>query len=1032
MISAAARFRRFILLGGFVLAVILLSSSATASSDSTWFTRVWQSDDGLLDNNIDQVVQGADDYLWLVTPVGMMQFDGNSFRPFRMEDFVASADCHVRKILCSRTGALWMASDGGAIIRLDRNFFATTAISSKSSRILPWSVPNAWDEGGDGALWIGYSNAVYRMQNDVVMKLTANERVPSGSFHTLHGDGVGDIWLAKGTQLGFFKDGTFCSTKIMPGVRCIGATHTNAVWFVADGHLFRSDTRGQLRDCGAFQNPMAATTTALLEDHTEAVWIATDGNGLFRYNGSGFERIETSHASVLSLAEDREGNIWAGTGGCGLDRITFRGVRLEAMENDQMPSQIQSICEDADGILWGATQNGALVSRVNGRWMPVLTNAPFAGIATCVAAGDGGVWVGTQKGKLFCLGSGLDAARETYLAAMAGVQRMTAWAGDTNYTIWEVNLADFPILGLLPASNGDLWIAGDKVLQCLHRGQIKNIKLPRDIRYYAIAEDAGGKIWIGGGDAFMYFDGKKLVDRTPHLKLSGRPICCIYATDDGYIWIGSRGGGLIRYKNAHAEQVGSNQGLADDYISQIVEDRRGWLWFGANHGIFKIRKEELDLAMKNRNIHLRPIIYGENEGLASLEALYSVTAPYIFSRAILDRDGRVWLLTHKGVVVAAPAVLSDDLAPPPVLLTQVVLDGQATASYGGAVSFKTVANLKSLSDPLQLPPSHRHLEFDFTAFHLRAPENTHFRYQLVGFDTNWIDAGTERTANYSRLSAGHYRFDVEACVGAGQWSDPAILSVTVIPFFWQTWWFQVGVFVLFTSCVIVAARYISIRKIKVQMGLLEQRAALDKERARIARDLHDDLGCSLNKVALTLDMMRSDSAGPDSESKDIRQCSVMVRDIAQSMDEIVWAINPRNDTLRYMVDYISQSAVEFLQAAGLRCVVDLPENLPDQTVPPDARHNLLLVVKEALNNIARHARATEVHLCISVSESQIAIGVMDNGCGFESAPDNSECDGLRNMRQRMEEIHGEFQLKSQPGNGTRVAFHYAWPSKTRG
>jgi signal transduction histidine kinase len=225
--------------------------------------------------------------------------------------------------------------------------------------------------------------------------------------------------------------------------------------------------------------------------------------------------------------------------------------------------------------------------------------------------------------------------------------------------------------------------------------------------------------------------------------------------------------------------------------------------------------------------------------------------------------------------------------------------------------------------------------------------------------------------------------------------------------------------------VIALVRYISFRRLQTEMRLLEQRAALDKERTRIARDLHDDLGCSLNKVALTLDMTRRGLETAEPLSGKIQDCSTMVRQVARSVDEIVWAINPRNDTLRYLVDYISQFAVEFLHAADIPCRVDLPDNIPQRLVPPEVRHNLFLAVKETLNNIARHAHASEVRLRVTTAENQVVIVIEDNGRGFERPPDNALCDGLRNMRQRMEEIGGQFQLTTRPDAGTRVAILYA-------
>jgi signal transduction histidine kinase len=522
----------------------------------------------------------------------------------------------------------------------------------------------------------------------------------------------------------------------------------------------------------------------------------------------------------------------------------------------------------------------------------------------------------------------------------------------------------------------------------------------------------------------MRFDGTNFTDESARLPISSRAIYCLYASSDGNIWISCGGVGILRLNNTSVGKIGLDQGLFDDDISQLVADGHGWLWFGSDHGVFKIRRDELELAMKDPDIQLRPIVYGKNDGLASVEALSSIAAPFVLPRAIAGSDGRVWMLTHTGVIVADPNMLPAYSTAPPVLLTRVVMDDQTIASYGNEPVLFT---RDSSPVTLRLPPSHRHLEFDFTAFHFSAPENIRFRYQLAGFDTNWIDPGSERNVTYSRLVSGDYQFHVEACIGDGPWSEnPAGLAFAVTPFFWDRWWFRAGVLLLFTSSVIAIVRYISFRRLQAEMRLMEQRAALEKERTRIARDLHDDLGGSLNSVALTLDMVQR-LTPPESMNGKIQHCSTMVRQVARSVDEIVWAINPRNDTLRYMVDYISQFVVEFLHAANIPCRVDLPDTVPNRMVSPEARHNLLLIVKEALSNIARHARATEVLLRVAASEKQVIIIIQDDGRGFNHAPDNASCDGLRNMRQRIEEIGGQFQLESQPNKGTCVSVTYTWP-----
>ncbi len=986
----------------FGLITFFSTDPAIAFTNDTSFARVWKTDDGLINNNIMASVQGTDDYLWVVPSVGLMRFDGISFSRFPLEDFIGPANTHICTVFCDRKGVLWIATYGQKVIGLNPDFSATVL----PARLLPAGTPLTLAEDKTGALWLGYISAICRFKEGQITRFGTKDGVPPGSFYSLTSDGAGNIWLAKGKQIAVFQNGQFQHTATVNTPLCLAATHTNAIWFVADSHLYNCNTEGTLRDCGDFPDLSTAARRGLLEDHPGSVWIGTDYNGLFHYDQSGLRKIETSSDFISSLAEDREGNIWVSENGGGLERISLNGIRCEAPEDPTL-EQVQSICQDASGVLWGATQKGWLVSRIGGMWQPAFTNALFGGNVKCVVADrKSGIWLGTRDGELIYL-------------------------NDTNYFTIKKHVVNNSISGLLPASSGDLWILDRETIHRLHDGQWQNIGLPRQNPHLsAIAEDSAGTIWIGGTSMLMRFDGTNFVDESSRIPILDRNICCLYPTPDGSVWFSCGGLGLLRIKNGNIGQIGLGQGLFNDYISQIVADNRGWLWFASDHGIFKIRQRELDQAMEDHTVRLRPIVYGQNEGLSSLEALFSTSFPFVLPTATCSHDGRVWLLTHTGIVVADPKVLPENYPSPPVLLTQVAMDGHTIASYGGVMSTQTVANLKTLDVPLRIPPSHHHLEFDYTAFHFAAPENIHFRYQLVGFDNDWINAKTARSASYSRLASGNYQFRVAASTGDGPWSEtPEVLNFVVIPFFWQTWWFRMSVLVLFTSAVIAIVRYVSFQRLQTQMRLLEQRAALDKERTRIARDLHDDLGGSLNRVALTLDMMQRGSAAKESINEKIEGCSMMVRQVAMSVDEIVWAINPRNDTLHYMVDYISQFAVEFLHAAEIPCRISLPDNIPIQIISPEARHNLLLVVKEALNNVTRHARATEARLRITADKNQVAITIEDNGCGFEYVPDNSSCDGLRNMRQRMEEIGGQFQLVTRPGAGTCIAFLYSWAPK---
>jgi signal transduction histidine kinase/ligand-binding sensor domain-containing protein len=987
-------FRGTLLTGWFwFFAVFLLH----ASSNEKWFTRVWQSDDGLPNNNISAIAQGQDGYLWLVTPVSLMRFDGINFSTFPIKDFTRSIEPHnIRSIYFSHTGVLWIIPNFGDMVGLNTDFSLIPLPKDRLAKGAPWALA----ETKDGSLWSGYPGAIDRIENGKLTRFGVREGMPSDGLPQLASDGADNLWLAKGNQISIFETNRFRQIAQMREVQCLTASHTNAVWFAAHGHLFRCDTTGAVQDCGAIPCSVPATVGALLEDHTGAVWIGTDGNGLFRFEDSSFARMDTSHSSILSLMEDHEGNLWVGTGGGGLDRISMTAVRLEAVQRNGVLSQLQSICQDSNGMLWGATLDRMLANRINGKWTPVFTNAPFAGTVRCVAAApNGGIWIGTQSGKVLSLVNGQYATCDSV----------------TNNGIG-------PVSALVSAPSGDLWILHRKVLQCLHDGHPRLVVPVYALRFSAIAADAAGNIWLGAKGLLLKFDGTNFTDESSRLPISNHTICCLYAAPDGSLWVNCGGLGLLRFKNGQVGEVSADQGLFSNYTAQMVADDNGWLWFGSDLGIFKVRQKELEAAMANRNVQLHPIVFGRNEGLSSLEAIFSTASPYVLPLALHSRDGRVWLLMHTGVAVADPNVVPENAPPSSVLLTEVAMDGQIIGSYGDAAPTQTAANLKTLNSSLHLPPGYRHLEFHFTAFHFSDPENLHFRYQLAGFDNSWIDAGTARYATYSRLPAGDYQFRAEACIGDGPWNDaPAQLAFTVNPFFWQTWWFRIGVAVLLTSILVTIVRYISFRQLRLKLRALEQQAAIERERGRIARDIHDDLGNRLTKIELLTGLAQLDRHVPDKSVGHIQQISSTARQATDALDEIVWAINPRNDTLPHLVSYLGQFAVEFLRTAGISYRVDLPDFPPAIPVSAEVRHNLFLVVKESLNNIVCHARASDASLAITVTDKFINVAIEDNGCGFGDDVLNNGGNGLKNMQQRMSEIGGECQIKAVPNAGTRVS-----------
>lgn len=985
------------------LAVWFGAATANGAADSGWFARDWQSEDGLPNNTIFGLAQTPDGYLWLGTRTGLVRFDGIRFEEFSPTNFVAPPNRGIITMLRGRAGELWLAMDRGAVVRL----------AGRSTRAfiegLPSNIPGSLAEDAAGDLWISYhGGAVYCLSNGVVIPRTAREGLPEGSDTcALTSDNAGRIWFAKAGQAGVFESGRFRLLHQFERLPArLAKARAGGVWLCAGTRLFKLEASGEARELGAFQ-PGGANTVAnvLLEDHEGAVWVGTSFSGLFRHGDSGFEPVETTHQEIQSLVEDRGGNLWVGTFGGGLNRVRRRAVALEGPESGLPFPSLLSICEDAQGTLWAATQNGVLVRRVNGRWSPLPADGNRPIEATCVTAdAAGGLWVGNVLHGLYCWRGG----------------RFVDWGDDRE-------LRNQTLHSLLSSRAGDLWVGQETPPRILRvrSGRVRAFAIPPDSRIIrAMAEDAAGNIWAGTSKGNLFrIAGDDITEATPRAGRELASIRCLYATPNGALWIGYAGWGVGRLTEGRYAEVRREQGLYDDQISAIVADRHGWLWFSADKGLFKVRQNDLEAVAEGRAARVRSLHYGRGEGLPSLEGNFG-DAP----NALRSADGRLWFPMRTALAVVDPAKLGEKAAAPVALLERLVVDETPAAWYGGVLppGDGAALDLKNPTPHLHLPPGHHRLEFEFTALSFSAPENIQFRYRLAGFDDDWNEPAT-RSASYSRLPAGDYVFQVVACDTDGNWNGTgASLALTVAPFFYQTWWFRMTALAVFTVSIVALVRYVSFRRLHRQLRVLEQQAALHKERARIAKDIHDDLGANLTQIALLGELAQQDRGEPDKAAERMDKISGTARQAIKSLDEIVWAVNPRNDTFGHLVDYAGQFALDYLRLAGIRCRLDLPEQTPAHELSTDVRHNLFLAVKEALHNVVRHAQATEVWLRARVTPDALELSIEDNGRGFAAAPDDALADGLRNMRQRLAELGGECRIESRPGAGTKVNLRLPW------
>jgi len=326
---------------------------------------------------------------------------------------------------------------------------------------------------------------------------------------------------------------------------------------------------------------------------------------------------------------------------------------------------------------------------------------------------------------------------------------------------------------------------------------------------------------------------------------------------------------------------------------------------------------------------------------------------------------------------------------------------------------------------IMLQPENEQLEIHFTALNFSAPKRAQlavrFRYWLEGRYKNPTDIGGERVAHFGRLPPGHYTFHVTACNEDGYWNDTgASIAVIVEPPFWQKPGFITASILIFLGVLAGTIYLISTAKLRRQLRLAQQKELIEHERARIARDLHDQLGANLTQITLLGEMAETDKEIPAEIEQHAQQICATARDTTRSLDEIVWAVNPSNDTLESLTNYACKYAQDYFAMAGVSYRAELPPGLPPTPILPEVRHNVFLAFKEAVNNVVKHAHATEARVKLQLEPERFILTVADNGRGLGDISQKSLRNGMKNMRRRLADVRGEFEIAPGAAGGTVV------------
>ncbi len=945
----------------FAILMVALADCAFGLNPSLSLTQFihtsWTESEGAMVPYITAVAQSTDGYLWLGTRQGLLRFDGLHLVPWNPLPGEALPDKSIDSLAASAGGGLWIGTKG-RIVRLEHGHLVQYTIMNGS----PDGGIAAMVEDRAGRLWAG----------------NVRPKAKAGGLVLLDNGRV----KTYGTENGLQK----------PEVLSLFFDHEGTLWVGTLGGFCKWDAR-EAR-CHPVRPPFAAAqdaetlgppaqkpfrlVKAILQDRQGTMWLGTVGQGLIRVRDDRFESFSRkdglSSDDVEALAEDREGNLWVGTSN-GFDRFREPKVAKWTTFEGLSGNFITAVCSTRGGDVWvGAFSRG--LNRIRGNQIVRYSRSsglPNDTVFSLHEDVNGTLWAGTGKG----------------LARLSGERFV------------EVPVVDHsPFLSQTMTSvrSGVLWLAdSNRGLARLRDGRVEEWQaegMPSDA-VYRLGSSRNGDLWVGYiKDGIAVIRGDSVVQTyTAETGLAAGAVQAIYEDRAGSMWIGTREG-LSRIRNGRWTTWTAKQRVPLGGIQAMTEDDGGHLWLVTPAGMLLLTLEDLSRTPDGVPASLFFSTYGPDDGIRIADIPGTMDP-----RLAKSVDGRLWLSTGDGVATIDPASIRTNTLAPPISIEQLIVDGKRMDVTAHDIRFRG-----------------RAVQIDYTALSLTSPEAVRFRYQLEGFDRDWVEAGTRRQIVYANLPPADYRFHVIASNNDGVWNqEGAVLSFRCEPYFYQTR--------LFSALCLCALGLSVWGVVRLRVGQIRSRFQLVlAERTRLTREMHDTLLQGFAGVVYQLEAAsRQAATAPDLSKKRVERA---LEQADQSLREAREALSSmRLSALEHstLSEALLATGKQILEGTPARFDMDVTGRV--RQLPYDIQANLYIIAREAINNALNHARPESVTLELAYSRDSVRLTVEDDGVGFD--PDNTPVRedhwGLGGMRERARLIGARLTVQSERGLGTKIA-----------
>ncbi|HEX3008116.1 MAG TPA: triple tyrosine motif-containing protein [Bacteroidales bacterium] len=549
-------------------------------------------------------------------------------------------------------------------------------------------------------------------------------------------------------------------------------------------------------------------------------------------------------------------------------------------------------------------------------------------------------------------------------------------------------------------SDGNIWIGFDQGLYSIRNNKLIKCEIRSQkeitLRPVQIVKDKYGYYWVGDFSFGLYrlkrdnTSGDKIVfDKVNEYKSLKTDSAFVTAwvqdmmiDHNGDLWMSSLYTGVYKLSInksgvTKAHLYSSQNGLSSNSITQLVEDKKHNMWFaGPNGAVRMIRandKKETFTYYNSRN-GLGRVVYDILPGddvacLGFAEGFYVVD------------------INRKDVVNT----------PPKVTLSNIAVLG------------KTDSLAMRSTGICKLRHNQNFIAFDFASISFARENAILYQYRLLGLDDKWSNYSDRKFVTYNSLKPGRYAFQVRSrAVDGNQASEITEFAFRIRPPFYQTWWF-VGL----STLLVITIVYL------LYQYRIKQLLKLERLRSRIASDLHDDIGSTLSSISILSELLQTQLDANPRSSEMIRKIGSNARNMLESMDDIIWAVNPSNDKFRNLELRIREYAIPLLESKDINFTFSTPAQLNSLPIPMHVRRNVYLIAKEAINNLIKYSNCTEARIEFKENHTMLTMNISDNGKGFDTNVPTDR-NGVKNMKQRAEQINAGITIHSAMQQGTQI------------